>query len=133
LLPPFENTEGIILLLLLLELPLRETRRLDPGMSLNEDFFLVALVEPIPEELEALAPVPVDKSSAICIDELTLLDGEVDKVGDCCTLFPRRNELKAPSHRFRGGVPHGDGVSIITESELAPVFTDEQEVGPSIN
>ena len=114
---------------MLLLLPLRETKRLDPGMSEKEDFFFVPF---IPVELEALAPVPVEISSVIGM-EATLLDGEDDNVGECCVFFPRRNTLNAPSHRLRGGVPHGDGGAIITESELALVLRDEQDADPSMN
>jgi hypothetical protein len=53
---------------------LRETKRLDPGISEKEDFFLVAFISPlIPEELDKLALVPVDKSSAIGMDPPPLL------------------------------------------------------------
>ena len=98
-------------------------------MSEKEDFFLDPFVPPpIPEELEALPTVPVDKT-----DTELPVDGEDDSVGEFCGSFPRRNLLKAPSHRLRGGVPHGEDVAIITESELAPVLTDEQEFDLSIS
>ena len=104
-------------------------------MSEKEDFFLAPFVPPPikEEEVDALPAVPVDKSSAIGMDAALQVDGEDDNVGEFCGSFPRRNLLKAPSHRLRGGVPHGDDVAIITESELPPVFTDEQEVDLSIN
>jgi hypothetical protein len=123
--------EGSALPLLL---PLRETKRLDPGISEKEDFFLVAFISPlIPEELDKLALVPVDKSSAIGMDPPPLLHWEDDNVGEWSGFFPRRNILNAPSHLLRGGVPHGDG-AIITESELVTLWwRDKQEVDPSMN
>ena len=131
LLPPFENMEGIAPPLLL---PLRETNRLDPGISEKEDFFLFAFIPPLmPEELDKLALVPVDRSSTTGMDPPPLLHGEDDNVGDVCSgFFPRRNILNAPSHRLRGGVPHGDG-AIITESELESFSSDKQDGDPLMN
>ena len=60
---------------LVLFIMFRETKRLDPGISEKEDFFLV----PFPEL--TLALVPVDASSATCTDTM-LLDGEDDRVGE---------------------------------------------------
>ena len=121
---------------LLLFIPLRETKRLDPGISEKEDFFLVPFI-PIPElaPLAPLAAVPVDSSSAIPVgvDVVILLDGDEDKVGECacvcvcvfvcvfCGFFPLRNKLKAPSHRFRGGVPQGELGGIITSKSVVAV------------
>mmetsp|Transcript_12107 Transcript_12107/g.28716 ORF Transcript_12107/g.28716 Transcript_12107/m.28716 type:complete len:214 (-) Transcript_12107:252-893(-) len=116
-LPDFEKIDVSALLLLLLY-TWRETRRFDPGISEKDDLLLAPLAPPpIPAELEPLVPVPVDKSSVIGMD-VSVLAGEVDNVGECCGFFFRRKTLYAPSQRLRGGVPHGEGDDIITESEL---------------
>mmetsp|Transcript_5048 Transcript_5048/g.12399 ORF Transcript_5048/g.12399 Transcript_5048/m.12399 type:complete len:242 (+) Transcript_5048:107-832(+) len=107
---PFENTDEREPVL---PDKLRETKRLDPGISENDDFFLVPFVPaPIVEWLAPLPVVPVDISSATGTDVI-LLDGDDDSVGECGGFLPRRKTLKAPSHRFRGGVSQGDGGAII--------------------
>ena len=103
-------------------------------MSENEDFFLVPFIPPpAPTELEPLAAVPVDKSSVTGFD--VALDGDDDNVGEFSGFFPRRNLLNAPSHFFRGGVPHGVdvAVAIINAFELEPDFIDKQDVDSPMN
>jgi hypothetical protein len=127
---PFANMAGSAPPLLL---PLRVTKRLDPGMREKEFFFLCPF---IPPELDALAPVPVDQSSAVGSSaigmDVILLDGEEAIVGECSWFLPRRKVLKAPSHFLRGGVPHGVEVAIITESELFTLGSCGQDVDPSM-
>jgi len=94
---------------------LRATKRFDPGIRENDPFFLVPLPPPpVVDILAALPIVPVDISSVTGADVM-LLDGEDER--EWCGFFDRRILFQLPSHRFRGGVSHGDDDTIITLSK----------------